>query len=219
MKDQTEHYPKHVAELRQRYAEAMERSGFDHVILAAGQPHPVFMDDQHLPFKPNPYLLQWGPLREHPGSVLIVSGNAKPRLLVHAPDDYWHQIPPVPEVLAAGDIEISELPDRDAIRAIIAELTGRTGVIGEQFADADTFGSNSVNSPDLLAELDEQRTRKTAWEIANMQMASDIGVRGHLAARDCFLGGGSEYEIQLAFRISHNTVEVSILCVEVFGKV
>ena len=193
-------YSEHVAEMRRRYDVAMDDNACDAIVVAAGTPHPVFMDDQHLPFKANPYLLQWGPLTEHPGSAMIVERNKIPRLLVHSPDDYWHRIPPVPELFAAAGIDIEEFPDTGSIRKRINALPSSSALIGERLADGDVPAIANSNPPDLIATLNEQRTLKTPWEINNMEAASAIGVRGHLAARDCFLGGGSEYEIQLAFR-------------------
>ena len=102
-------YRAHIDELRRRYDTALAACGLDAVVIAAGIPAEVFLDDQHLPFKANPHLLQWGPLREHPGSVLIVSGGQTPRLLVYTPTDFWHRIPPVPDMFRESGLDIDEV--------------------------------------------------------------------------------------------------------------
>jgi Xaa-Pro dipeptidase len=56
-----------------------------------------------------------------------------------------------------------------------------------------------VNPAPLLARLHYARAVKTAYELACMREASQLAARGHLAARDAFLGGGSEYDAHMAY--------------------
>ena len=209
--DGLHYYSEHIAEMCRRYDEALEKSGRTALVIAAGQPHEIFLDDQHLPYKANPYLLQWGPLQEHPGSALLVRPGETPQLLVHAPVDYWHSVPPVPELLTHSGLEIISFKSRDEIARFLAKTIEGSGTttafIGETLSPDDSFGIEAINPPELLELLNEYRTVKTAWEIANLKAASLIGVQGHLAAEQCFRGGGSEYEIQLAFRAACNATD------------
>lgn len=200
-------YSAHTATLRQRYDSTLEQCGLDAVVIAAGQPHGIFLDDQHLPYKTNPHLLQWGPLREHPGSVLIVESGKTPRLLVHTPTDFWHRIPPVPELFAHSNLQVEEVGELSTIADIVKQLGGRTACICESQDEAASFGISNINPDDLLEALNEYRTVKTEWEIDNLRAASLTGVRGHLAARDAFTGGATEYEIHLAFRTACNVTD------------
>lgn len=47
-------YPAHLAEVSRRTADALARSRLDAVILHAGEPIGLFLDDQHYPFKAHP---------------------------------------------------------------------------------------------------------------------------------------------------------------------
>ncbi len=210
MPEPQQHYAQHIAELQRRYDQALTACGYDRLIIAAGHPHPVFQDDQHLPYKANPWLLQWGPLTEHPGSVLLVSPGQTPRLLVHAPTDYWYRVPAVPDLLNSGGLDIELHANPESIAKAVGDTGRSTAFIGEILSKADGFGSKAVNPPELLQLLEEDRTVKTAWEIANIRAASSIAVRGHLAARECFMGGGSEYEIQLAFRAACGSTDAEM---------
>jgi Xaa-Pro dipeptidase len=209
-----QYYSEHIAELRCRYDDALERSGRAAVVIGAGQPHGIFQDDQHLPYKANPYLLQWGPLLEHPGSALLIRPGETPQLLVHVPTDYWHSVPEIPELWTHSGLEIIRLKSRDDIATLLAKTLDNTSAdvafIGETLSADDSFGIESVNPPKLIEILNEFRTVKTPWEIANMKAASLIGVQGHLAAEQCFRGGGSEYEIQLAFRAACNVTDTEM---------
>lgn len=200
MKTTTDSYTAHLDELRRRYDSVLAATDFDHIVLTAGQPHPIWLDDQTLPFKPNPYLLQWGPLLEHPGSVLIVSAGQRPRWLVYTPTDYWHQVPAVPDLLATSAAAVELVDSVEKMSAAVAALTGRRALLGEAQAGAADRDSSATNPPEIVSALNEHRTCKTAWEVDNIRAASRAAVRGHRAAEACFLAGGSEYDIHLAFR-------------------
>jgi hypothetical protein len=89
-------YAAHIKSLGQRYDRALEASGFDAVLIGAGQAVPVYRDDQHYPYRAEPLFLQWAPLLAHPGSALFYRPGKKPLLLVLEPVDYWHQPAPMP---------------------------------------------------------------------------------------------------------------------------
>jgi len=193
-------YRQHIAEMRRRCDDVLERSGFDALLIGAGHPHGIFQDDQHLPFKANPNLLQWGPLQEHPGSALLVQQGQTPRLFVHIPTDFWYQTPPVPDLFEHSGMDIQCVCDPSEISRLGSDPNARIAYIGEVLVEAHSYGLNDINPPDVLKGLHESRTVKTPWEINNIREASRIAVQGHRAAAECFAGGGSEYEIHLAFR-------------------
>jgi len=193
-------FNQHVAEMRRRYDSILDATGYPAVVIAAGNPAPVFQDDQHLPFKANPWLLQWAPLLEHPGSVLTYRCGETPELLVFSPRDFWHSSPPLPAILDNSPIDLRVVTRGSDLAQHIKGLPGRTAFLGEQRDREDSFGLRRVNPRKLLEQLQQQRSRKTAWEIASIRTASHIAATGHTAAEQCFADGGSEYEIHQAFR-------------------
>ncbi|MEE4186510.1 MAG: Xaa-Pro dipeptidase [Gammaproteobacteria bacterium] len=203
-------YAAHVSELTAHYAEVLHAAHVDAVVIGAGTPHPVFLDDQHLPFKPNPYLLHWGPLTEHPGSALVVRLDADPEWLIHTPVDYWHKVPQPPDLLAEGPVRITVVNSADDIANRVQQLPKRRAFIGEAVKPEDRFGIANTNPAALIAAINELRTRKSPWEVDNMRRATARGVRGHLAAERCFLAGGSEYDIHLAFRSACRTTDAEM---------
>src|SRR5690606_7205695 len=76
---------------------------------------------------------------------------------------------------------------------ILRDLPRRTGAIGEPGAGADRFAS--VDDPAVLRALDFHRAWKTPYEIACLERASAIAVRGHRAAADAFAADTSELDL------------------------
>jgi Xaa-Pro dipeptidase len=193
-------YASHIEELQRRYTAALETSRLDAVIIAAGQPAPVFLDDQHLPFKPNPHFLQWAPLQQHPDSLLSLRAGEPAELLVFTPPDYWHRAAPIPELVSNGPLRLRIVKSGRELLEHVESMPRRTAFIGEVREAEDSFGIKRVNPHALLDELHYRRAIKTDWELACMQQASAQAVQGHLAAEAAFFSGCSEYDIQLAFR-------------------
>lgn len=196
-------YGAHLRELRRRYDEALDATGFDAVVIGAGEPVPVFRDDQHHPYRAEPLLLQWLPLDTHPGSCLVHRPGRRPLLLVIEADDYWHQAAPVPAGPWQRLMDIRILRDRRAIGRHLPRSARRIALLGDpaQWRGLPWAGSRSHarNPRPLLNRLDHARARKTDWEVACLLAATARAVAGHRAVRDAFADGLSEFELGLVF--------------------
>ncbi len=187
----------HHLTLTERWAQALDATGFDSALLLAGEALPYFLDDQGAPFRPNPHFAQWFPSRDCEHSALFLRPGQKPRLLFVSPSDYWHQPPQLPAW--AHTFEVEELGDAEAVdaraQALIDDPT-RTAVIGE--GGSDNF-SGVRNPQALLDHLHFHRATKTTFELEAMRKASRRAAAGHTAAARAFRAGGSEFDIYLAY--------------------
>jgi len=78
------------------------------------------------------------------------------------------------------------------------DFNGRLAVVGDP---SQLSGVDGEHNPEgLLSALDETRVHKTPYEIACLARANLIAMQGHRAAREMFLDGGSEFEINLAYQ-------------------
>lgn len=188
----------HVATMKDRYTRALEASGHDAVVVFAGAPRVVFADDEGLPFKALGHFESWLPLNDHPYCSISFRPGEQPRLAYYQPDDYWHLPPADPEGFWAGQFEIDVFSRLDEMRTAWPADPG-LAIVAEPRASVDFGTAGELNPARLLQALDLARTVKTPYELACLRAASARGVRGHLAAADAFAGGGSEYEIHLAY--------------------
>jgi Xaa-Pro dipeptidase len=177
---------------------ALVAEGFDSLVLHSGVTHYGFLDDQAWPFRVNPHFAWWIPLRDAPECLLQVRPGRRPRLLFHAPRDYWHKPPTLPRESWVAQFEVIPVGSMDEARATLGDA-GRTACIGEPFAGRDDFGFAAVNPERLLVRLHDLRTRKTPWEQYQHRLANHRGARGHVAAAERFRAGGGELEILQAF--------------------
>lgn len=192
----------HLDQITKNWQDALAFAGFDAAIVTAGEARNHFLDDQAPALKLNPHFLQWCPSETAQGSALLIRPGTRPALFFLRPDDYWHQPPETPHW--AASFEVQTFADRasllEAVRKAGLQAGNHIALVGESGHDAlSDIQPQDVNPLLLLNHLHYGRAVKTEFELASMAAATGKAVRGHLAARDAFAGGASEFEINLAY--------------------
>ncbi|HJU39454.1 MAG TPA: Xaa-Pro dipeptidase [Tahibacter sp.] len=188
-------YPDHLATLMRRTAAALERGGFERLVVAAGNLHYRFLDDNPYPFHVNPQFKAWLPVTRAPGSWLVVESGRRPTLVYLQPHDYWHVVPEAPAGYWVEHFDIVVI--RDEKEALAHLPTRGAAIIGDATA---ALGDVAPNNPQaVLDHLHWHRAWKTPYELAMMRVASKLGVRAHRAAEAAFRAGRSEYDIHMAY--------------------
>ncbi|HTW38186.1 MAG TPA: Xaa-Pro dipeptidase [Steroidobacteraceae bacterium] len=189
----------HITTQRARFDRALETCGYSSVLLYSGALAPIFRDDQAYPFKAHAWFKAWIPLTAVQDCFLYYAPGRVPLVLLHKPIDYWYKPAELPQSFWTGHVELQPVTDRPAARAALPRDLGSTAYIGDAFPELEGWGLAASNPAALLARLDYERAVKTPYELACMREANRIAARGHLAAAEAFRGGGSEFEIELAF--------------------
>jgi Xaa-Pro dipeptidase len=188
-------YVDHLAVLAQRSSRALDATGFDGLIIPAGEPPMHFADDQPYPFRANPGFSLWVP-EAWPGSLLVYQPGRRPMLLFRQEADYWHMPPRTPDAAWTAAVDLRVV--RDAAEARAAVPAGlRWALLGEPARDWQGLGE--PNPARLVSMLDYQRAAKTAFELACLATASALGARAHRAALDAWRAGESEFGIHIAY--------------------
>lgn len=190
-------YPQHIAELQRRTALALERGGFDHLVVPSGTLHYHVFDDRDYPYAVNPQFKAWLPLTKAPGSWLAITPGQKPKLIFLQPFDYWHVVPSAPSGywVEHFDIVVIRRPE-EALQHLPAN-GARCAILGEPQS---TLGQYVPNNPAAVVNyLEYHRAYKTPYEIAMMREATRRGVRAHRAAERAFRAGASEFGIHLVY--------------------
>jgi Xaa-Pro dipeptidase len=190
-------YPQHLSTLKTRADTALERGGFDHLLIAAGTPRYMFQDDRPYPFAVNPHFKHWLPVTKAPGSWISYTPGQKPKLIYLQPHDYWHVIPEAPAGYWVDHFDIAIIREPNEALAQLPKDHARCAVIAEDNVVIDGLKGNNPES--VLNYLHYQRSYKTDYELAMMRVASKLGARAHRAAEAAFRRGESEYAINTAY--------------------
>ncbi len=203
-------FPGHLRDLCARMDAALADTGFERVAIYSGRTSYRFLDDMTYPFKVNPHFKQWAPLLDAPESFIVYRAGQRPELHFYQPADYWHRPPQLPEEPWLQEFDVKVLREPDDARATLAAGGERTAFIGEWQPGFAAWGFTAANPTELLAILHFQRAIKSAYEVECLRVASRLGVRGHVAARDAFRAGASEYEVHLAYCAATGLTEVEL---------
>jgi Xaa-Pro dipeptidase len=190
-------YKEHLQTIIRRTDESLAATGFDALVIHAGIPPTLFLDDQDYPFKVNPHFKAWVPILDNPQCVLIHQPGRRPTVLFHQPNDFWHKPPTLPNGGWSDDVDLISIDDPATARVHWADL-GKVAFIGPPQAFAGSEPA-CLNDAALLARLHYDRAVKTGYELECMRRASDLGVLGHRAALGVFRAGGSEYAAHMSY--------------------
>jgi Xaa-Pro dipeptidase len=205
-------YPQHLATLRERADKALALGGYDHLVIAAGLPLRKFLDDQDYPFIASPHFRHWLPLTDAPGSWVVYTPGAKPKLIFLQPRDYWHVVPAAPAGYWVEHFEIVTV--REASEAAQHLPVSRSAII----APVPTLREVEANNPqDVLDYLHWHRSYKTPYELELMREASRIGTRAHRAAEQAFRAGGSELDIHQAYLKAAGAIDAELPYASIVG--
>jgi Xaa-Pro dipeptidase len=189
----------HLEIVKKRSGSALQSAGYDGLLVHAGTPPLLFLDDQHLPFRVQAPFKVWTPLTDAPDSFVYFVPGKKPLLLIHQPVDYWHKSPEIPDDYWTSAFDIVSCADRAAARQALPRDLSRTAFIGAPFPELLGWGPAAINPEHLIVQLDYGRAAKTPYEVACLREANVLGARGHIAAEKAFRAGASEFEIALEF--------------------
>ena len=127
-----------------------------------------------------------------------------PKLFFYQPEDFWYVPPTVPDwANDAFDVAVYQEAEHQ-IKDIVEATRSLTNVayVGPDTELASNLAHTTKDVTPFVDQLDYGRSFKTAFEVTNMKGATEIGVRGHLAAHRAFLSGASEFDIHMAYLLS-----------------
>ena len=193
-------YADHLATLQARAATALERAGFDHLVIPSGTQHFQVFDDRDYPYAVNPQFKAWVPLTRNPGSWLVITPGHRPRLIYLQPRDYWHVVPEAPSGDWVEHFDIVVIRKPEEAQQHLPRNAAKCAILGESQSALGHYGAYRPNNPQAVIDhLDYHRAFKTPYEIAMLREANRRAVRAHAAAERAFRAGASEFGIHLAY--------------------
>lgn len=193
-------YSRHITSLQQRYEQALEQSNnLDGLLIHSGIEQCYFADDQAPPFKAFGHFCNWLPINRPDQLLLIVPGR-RPVYFQVIPQDYWYDQSIQNADWWQSEFDIVRLATREQIDNHL-QAVERLAFLGEDRSFAQHIGihQENINPAALLQTLDFLRASKTEYEIQQIRSANQLALKGHAAARESFLAGGSEYAVHLAY--------------------
>jgi len=205
-------YQEHIETLQTRAQQVLARFKQDAMLIHSGELLTVFLDDHDYPFKVNPQFKAWVPVTSVPNCWLWVDGVNKPKLWFYSPVDYWHNVEPLPQSFWTDEVEIVALKKADEIAQLLPSQRQNVAYIGpvpERAAQLD-IRAEHINPQGVIDFLHYHRSYKTDYELYCLREAQKTAVSGHRAAREAFLAGMSEFDINHVYlsTTGHRDIDV-----------
>jgi Xaa-Pro dipeptidase len=192
-------FPAHLQHVKALADRALEREGYDGLVVYSGRPGQYFLDDHGPSFKANPHFLHWAPLLEAPDCFVRYLPGQRPQLAFHQPADYWHKPPAVPTEAWTREFDLTVIREPAEVRSLLDAGSRRLAFVGEPAPEFAEWGFSATNPAGLLAYLHYHRAAKTAYELGCMREASRLAALGHRAAAAAYRSGASEFEVHQAY--------------------
>ncbi|MFA6006804.1 MAG: Xaa-Pro dipeptidase [Candidatus Paceibacterota bacterium] len=208
-------FPAHIGPLTQKVGGILRNYNYGALAIHSGTPAFYHSDDQEITFHTLPHFRHWTPLLG-PNHILIITPDARPELIIVAPEDYWYEHTMWDDPFWANEFNITHVGNTKAAWDILAgKVTGRNSAfIGDETASGTATGHGILpqnrNPKELLEKLDELRTVKSEYEVACIEKANKIAALGHARAYDAFFAGGSELDIHHAYLIGTKQAEADL---------
>lgn len=188
----------HLAHIQEIVKEALSCCRLDGIWIYAGKADNYFLDDQSKPFHINPFFNYVVPMPQAEGSWVFLDGYSKPKLYFYQPKDYWYFVEALPNDFWCNQFEWEIFTQPEQVQQLVNSRTN-CGFIGEDELLAKSLGFFSINDRKLLNILSYYRAYKTEYEVECIFQAQKPALLGHHAAKQAFLAGKSEFEINLAY--------------------
>ena len=205
-------YQEHIDTLTARYTRIIndltsQGLALEGLLIHAGSDNYYFADDQHVAFHSVPHFAHWVPL-EGPDHLLCFQPGIKPHLFRYVPQDFWYETPIDKADHWQSAFEMVTLDSPEKAASHLPNLS-HFAYIGNSPALAQSFGiaPENIEPKRLMTRLDYQRSIKTPYEVACLQLANGRAARGHQAAKAAFEAGLSEREIQRDYLSAIEAVE------------
>ncbi|WP_229842997.1 Xaa-Pro dipeptidase [Halomonas urumqiensis] len=196
----------HLVALEERYSHVLVNHQLDGVLLYSGHPARHFGDDQHASFVTQGHFMHWTGLAHAAHCWLLIRPGLRPTLYFHAPDDIWHLPNTLPDEPWVNHFHV----ERRQEVTPPALPPGRFAVVGDVAPTMTAQWDVKINPDGLTRDLDALRVHKSAYEVACLREANQRAMLGHQAARDAFLGGACELDIQFAYLAATRQRETSL---------
>jgi len=194
-----ESYQQHLTNKLSFYDALLDEHNLSGMVIPSGLVKSVFLDDTTYPFKVNVQFKALLPITRAPNSYIIYLSGEKPTLVYYQPEDYWHVVPKDPEGVWVNSFDIKIVTNKDRWQKFMPKDCSKLVWLGENETACADLRIGSINPKKLLDQMHYQRAIKSDYEIECLRIASAEAVKGHLAAKKTFLGGGTELEIHLAY--------------------
>ncbi len=190
-------YKNHFTTLFKKAKLFLNHYNLDSLVIGAGEQTFVYADDQHMPWKMPACLRHFIYEDVGPHAFLVITNHII-TAYIFQPDDYWYAPPKLPKGEWTHHIIVKSFNQLETLKAALSALN-LTNAIYVGPCDSKINLSIQAASDIQLRHINEWRVHKSDFEIACIKAANISAAKGHIAAKESFDEGVSEFDIHLDY--------------------
>lgn len=190
-------YKNHVTELFKKTQSFLEHHKLDALIIGSGEHTFVYADDQHMPWKMPASLRHFIYEDVGPHAFLVVTHDTM-TAYIFQPTDYWYAPPKLPKGEWTHHINVKSFNQLEILKAALFALNLNNAIYIGPYDSKIDFTTQAA-SDIQLRQINEWRVHKSDFEIACIKAANISAAKGHIAAKESFDEGVSEFDIHLDY--------------------
>jgi len=207
-------FEKHLKERMAVLETALSNFELEGLVLSAGLDRYYYQDDQDIPFRPSHHFTHYCPA-EGKGHAVILMPGKKPLLFHYCPDDFWYDHLALEPDYWTDSFEVRAFTSQEKLWQALLGFK-HCAYLGPDEKTAQEQGFEPAPKA-LEHHLNWFRAYKSEYEVYCLDKATEIAARGHRAARTCFLEGGSELDIHLAYLSAIRMTGVELPYTDIIG--
>lgn len=207
-------FEQHLSERMAVLDNALSEFKLKGLVLSSGSDRFYFQDDQDIPFRPSHHFTHYCPVKGKGHAVILIPGK-KPLLFHYCPDDFWYDHLALEASYWTDSFAIKTYNSEENLWKALAAFK-HCAYLGpdEKLAHDNGFEAVPKNFEHYLNWF---RAYKSEYEVYCLDKATEIAADGHRAARACFLEGGSELDIHLAYLSAIRMTGVQLPYTDIIG--
>lgn len=205
MEPYDQHYAFHLATLQRRCRDLLGAASSQLLVFHAGHSLHQLLADQPLPFRANPFFLQWNSALSLENAWLLTDGSHQPKLIIPSElvdscwsnHHWWNQF------------EIVLLDHSHQIERWLPSVDDAI-YIGPHPEVAKALDFKAINPEEVINYFYQQRAVKTDFEQYCLRQAGKLASRAMGAVRDLFYQEGTPLDLYLGYLKSLGCSELMI---------
>lgn len=191
-------FKQHLQVQKDRLAHLLEEYHYPGVIITQGEPDFFYQDDQERPFRSSHHFAHYCPLKGS-SSVLVFSQGQTPELFYYRPEDFWYDHEALGEPFWIHEFKVTTFNTKAAMWRALGSFRNYRLIGPPPSAACESRFQLEPVLPGFESRLFWYRSYKSEYEVHCLNEATIIAARGHKAAEESFMDGGSELDIHLAY--------------------
>jgi Xaa-Pro dipeptidase len=189
----------HLKKLELFYQQLLQNDHYDYILVFSGSAEYYYADDQERDYRSSANFIHLTGQVNLPDSFCIFSTHSKSKFYYKYDNSYWHEDQRELNKIVLEHYDCIQYYHFNELESDLKILANKMAFIGPNNTIFKSIQFKTINDIKLIQEIYYKRSFKSDYEIECIHEANNIAVTAHLAAKNAFFNGATEYETHIEY--------------------